>query len=212
MNVRSNVALWASTGAPPTNSASCATASSGDGASATSASLMCVSATMFSGMGMPGFTKVRNRSVTARPLRRAAAISVSWQCENDRPVVSVSRTMTSSSSRPNSSVFARSASLPYLSATDSGVSGRRMSSSTCLPLRSSWSCGSVPRPAYATPFSPAASTPSSAPFGSDPRAPRSSASSTSLRHSSEKPMPARRAASGMRELAVMPGTTFVSSM
>ena len=41
--VRSKVALWASTGAPPTNSASAATASLGEGAPATSTCEMPVS-------------------------------------------------------------------------------------------------------------------------------------------------------------------------
>ena len=77
MKVRSKVELCAKTGAPPTNSASCATASAGVGAPATSASVMCVSATMFFGIGMPGFTKVRKVSTISRPRRRAAAISVS---------------------------------------------------------------------------------------------------------------------------------------
>ena len=77
MNVRSNVALWASTGAPATKSASWATASLGLGAAATSRSVMLVSAWMFLGMGIPGFTNVRNVSTTLRPRKRTAAISVS---------------------------------------------------------------------------------------------------------------------------------------
>ena len=109
--VRSKVALWASTGAPPTKSARAATASRASGASATSTWLMPVSCTISAGMRQCGLTKVSKVSTTSRPRRRAAEISMSVQSLNERPVVSVSRTTTSSSSRPNCWVWARSASV-----------------------------------------------------------------------------------------------------
>ena len=122
-NVLSNVALCASMGMPPTKSARRATASVAPGASATSSSLMFVSSWISFGMGRVGLTKVWKRSVTSRPEMRAAAISISSQSRNERPVVSVSSTTTSSSSTSNERVFARSARVRYRSATESGVPG-----------------------------------------------------------------------------------------
>ena len=58
MNVRSKDALCASTGMPPTKSASPATASRGEGALITSRSLMPVRRVISAGMGRPGCTKV----------------------------------------------------------------------------------------------------------------------------------------------------------
>ena len=111
MNVLSNVALWARTGHPPTNSASASTASGALGASATSAFVMPVSLSICSGIGPSGRTKVWKRSTTSRPSSRAAEISMRLQSLNERPVVSVSRTTTSSSSGPNDAEAARAASV-----------------------------------------------------------------------------------------------------
>ena len=111
MKVRSKVALWASTGDPPTNSASAATASRALGASMTSRLVMPVSRVISSGMGPQGWTKVSKRSTTSRPDIRAAEISMRSQSLKERPVVSVSRTTTSSSSGPKSRPRARPARL-----------------------------------------------------------------------------------------------------
>ena len=111
MNVRSKVALCARTGAPATNDARAATAVRASGAPATSMLRMPVSCSISGGMGVPGSTKVWNRSTTSRPLMRAAEISMRPQSLNERPVVSVSRTTTSSSSGPKSAEVARSARL-----------------------------------------------------------------------------------------------------
>ena len=104
--VRSNVALCASTGLPAVNSASEATASRGDGASATSEVEMPVSRVISAGTGIPGFTNVSKRSVTSRPQTKAAEISMSSQSLKERPVVSVSSTTISSSRGPKSRVRA----------------------------------------------------------------------------------------------------------
>ena len=111
MNVRSKVALWASTGEPATNSASAATASRGEGASATSRLEMPVSLVISAGMGPPGCTKVSKRPTTSRPDMRAADISMRSQSLKESPVVSVSRTTTSSSRGPKPLPSARAARL-----------------------------------------------------------------------------------------------------
>ena len=111
INERSNVALCAITGQPPTKSARTATASAADGASATSAFVMLVSSVISAGISCLGCTKVSKRSTISRPERRAAEISISSLSCTERPVVSVSRTITSSSIRPKDCVLARSASV-----------------------------------------------------------------------------------------------------
>ena len=111
INERSNVALCAITGQPPTKSARAATASTADGASTTSAFVMLVSSVISAGISCLGCTKVSKRSMTSRPERRAAEISINSLSCTERPVVSVSRTITSSSMRPNDCVLARSASV-----------------------------------------------------------------------------------------------------
>ena len=64
------------------------------------------------------------------PSRRAAEISMRLQSLNERPVVSVSRTTTSSSRGPKSRPAARSASERYARRTLSGVPGSSSSSGT----------------------------------------------------------------------------------
>ena len=123
INPRSNAALCAITGAPPTKSASRATASSAEGACATSAFVMFVSSVISAGMSACGLTKVSKRSTTSLPRRRAAAISMSSFSRWERPVVSVSSTTTSSSIRPNERVSARTESVAYASMTSCGVPG-----------------------------------------------------------------------------------------
>ena len=123
INERSNVALWAITGHPWTNSSSAATASSARGACATSALVILVSSVISGGIRPLGCTKVSKRSTTSRPRRRAAEISMSSFSAHDSPVVSVSRTITSSSIRPKERFLARSASVAYCSITKPGVPG-----------------------------------------------------------------------------------------
>ena len=121
--VLSKVALCASTGVPPTKSASAATASRADGASVTSALVIPVSL-WISGRDEPaGWTKVSKRSTTSRPTSRAAEISMRLQSLKERPVVSVSRTTTPSSRGPKSRARARSARVRYRSRTSFGVPG-----------------------------------------------------------------------------------------
>ena len=128
INVRSKVALCASTGEPPTNSTSPATAVRASGASVTSRSVIEVRRVISGGMGQPGCTNVSYRSTTSRPRRRAALISIRVQSLNERPVVSVSSTTTSSSSRPKFCSAANLGSEKYFCLTDSGVAGNIRSS------------------------------------------------------------------------------------
>ena len=180
---RSNVALWAITGQPPTNSSRAATASSAEGASITSASVMLVSFVISGGMGTPGCTNVSKRSTISRPRRRAAEISIRLLSCKDNPVVSVSRTMTSSSIRPNDLVFARSASVEYDSITQAGVPGNT-ASLICM--------NTAVLPRYL--------------------AARSSAISTRRVQTSLKAMFAWTTSSGYSEADVMPGMVLVSRM
>ena len=69
------------------------------GASATISSVMPVSSVIFSGMGIPGLTKVLKRSSTLPSRMRTAPISVMPQFDTERPVVSMSKTTNSLSSR-----------------------------------------------------------------------------------------------------------------
>ena len=94
-----------------------------EGASVTSAFVMPVSLWISGGMGPDGWTKVSKRSTTSLPTRRAAEISMRLQSLKERPVVSVSRTTTPSSSGPKSADGALSTRVRYLSRTSSGVPG-----------------------------------------------------------------------------------------
>ena len=67
------------------------------GASATISSVIDVSSTISSGIGISGFTKVLKESMISRFLIFTAPISVILQVINDKPVVSISKTIISSS-------------------------------------------------------------------------------------------------------------------
>ena len=133
MNERSNVALCATTGQPPTKSLSAATASTAEGALVTSALVILVSFVISAGIRPVGCTKVSNVSTISRPRRRAAEISISSQSWSESPVVSVSSTITSSSISAKSRVFARSSSDAYDSITNAGVPGTTASSISMQP-------------------------------------------------------------------------------
>ena len=88
------LALWATSGSSPQNSLNARMASSGVGASATMASLMPVSSTIFCGMGLPGLTKLANffSSLILPFSTTTAPISVRRSVLESNPVVSVSNT------------------------------------------------------------------------------------------------------------------------
>ena len=91
MKPMSNSALWAHRGLSPTKSKNAPMASPSEGAPNTSRSVMPVSRWMSGGMGMPGSTKVWNRSPAVPPWNTTAPISVIRSCRSERPVVSMSK-------------------------------------------------------------------------------------------------------------------------
>ena len=111
----SNDALCATTTAPsPQYLRNSAMASASFGASATISSVIPVSSVIFSGIGIPGFTKVENLSVISPLTSLNAPISVILSLEALRPVVSISNTTNSPLSGISDSPLTASAALSLI--------------------------------------------------------------------------------------------------